>query len=204
LSVLTATVFLLEIVPLELQRRAVNDLVKHRAFSFVVVLCVVYAAVVMVQGGTKLALNIYRGWVGERVKRDLRRRILSAIENPPLSTPAAEAQGIAVAMVVAEVEPIGGFVGESISEPLLQAGILLSVLAYITHLDPWMALTALAIFLPQLVFVPLLQRAINQQSGARVQVLRQLGIGVIDRTGDPLAEDGRIERVFELDMGISD
>ena len=32
-------------------------------------------------------------------------------------------------MIVAEVEPIGGFVGESVSEPLLQVGIMLSVLA---------------------------------------------------------------------------
>jgi len=61
---------------------------------------------------------------------------------------------------------------------------------------------AFAIFLPQPVFVPLLQRAINQRSGARVQVLRQLGIGVIDQTGDPHAEDMRIEHIFELDMGI--
>src|SRR5438552_3143229 len=129
-----------------------------------------------------------------------------AIERPPLSTPAAEAQGIAVAMVVAEVEPIGGFVGESISEPLLQAGILLSVLAYIIHLDPWMALAAFAIFLPQLVFVPLLQRAINRRTGARVRVLRQLGIGVIAQNGGPdartRAEDMRIDRAFALDIGI--
>jgi ABC-type multidrug transport system fused ATPase/permease subunit len=202
LSALTATVFLLEVVPLELQRRAVNDLVKHRPFSLIIVLCAVYAGVIVVQGSTKLALNVYRGWVGERVKRDLRRRIVSAVERPATSSPAAEAQGIAVAIIVAEVEPIGGFVGESISEPLLQAGILLSVLAYIIHLDSWMALAAFAIFLPQLVFVPLLQRAINQRSGTRVQVLRQLGIGVIDQTGDPRAEDMRIEHVFDLDMGI--
>jgi ABC-type bacteriocin/lantibiotic exporter with double-glycine peptidase domain len=32
--------------------------------------------------------------------------------------------------------------------------------------------------------------------------LRQLGVGVIDQTGDPRAEDTRIERIFELDMGI--
>ena len=46
LSALTATVFLLEVVPLELQRRAVNDLVKHRSFNFVVVLCAFYAGTV--------------------------------------------------------------------------------------------------------------------------------------------------------------
>jgi hypothetical protein len=33
---------------------------------------------------------------------------------------------------------------------------MISVLAYMIHLDLWMASTALALFLPQLVFVPLM------------------------------------------------
>ena len=149
LLLLTVSVFLLEVVPLELQRRIVNDLVKHRPYSWVVGLCAVYAGIVLVQGGTKLVLNIYRGWVGERAIRDLRRRVHAVIEAPTTSSPAAEAQGIAVSMIVAEVEPIGGFVGESVSEPLLQGGILLSVLAYLIHVDPCMALGAFALFVPQ-------------------------------------------------------
>jgi hypothetical protein len=64
------------------------------------------------------------------------------------------------------------------------------------------ALAAFVIFLPQSLFVPLLQRAINQRSGTRVQVLRQLGIGIIDQTGDLHAEDIRLEHIFQLDMGI--
>lgn len=63
LLVLTAAVFLAEIVPLELQRRVVNDLVKHRAYQPVIVLCIIYAGVVLFHGGTKLVLNLYRGWV---------------------------------------------------------------------------------------------------------------------------------------------
>jgi len=203
LVVLTVSVFLIEIVPLELQRRIVNDLVKDRSFRWVITLCAVYAGVVLVQGGTKLGLNVYRGWVGERAVRDLRRRIHAVIESPPTSSPAAEAQGIAVSMIVAEVEPIGGFVGGSVSEPLLQGGILISVFAYLIHLDPWMALGAFALFVPQFLFVPLMQTAVNWRAGARIQVLRQLGIGVIDQTdGHFRADEKRIERAFALDMGI--
>ena len=40
-------------------------------------------------------------------------------------------------MMVADVESIGGFVGGSVSEPLLQGGILYSVLAYMIHVDLW-------------------------------------------------------------------
>ena len=89
----------------------------------------------LVQGGTKLALNIYRGWAGERARRDLRRRVHTVVEAPAAASPAAEAQGISISMIVAEVEPIGGFVGESVSEPLLQGGIMASVLAYLIHID---------------------------------------------------------------------
>ncbi|MGA7263421.1 MAG: hypothetical protein WA709_26895 [Stellaceae bacterium] len=201
LLLLTVSVFLLEVVPLELQRRIVNDLVKHRPYSWVVGLCAVYAGTVLVQGGTKLALNIYRGWVGERAKRDLRRRVHTVVENPTPASPAAEAQGITISMIVAEVEPIGGFVGESVSEPLLQVGIIFSVLAYLIHIDPWMALAAFALFIPQLVFVPLLQIAVNRRTGARIRVLRQLGIAMIDRS-DGADDDRRIDRAFALDMGI--
>jgi ABC-type multidrug transport system fused ATPase/permease subunit len=203
LLALTVGVFLMEIVPLELQRRIVNDLVKDRPYRWVVILCTIYAGVVFIQGSTKLGLNIYRGWVGERAVRDLRRRIHAVIEAPPASSPAAEAQGIAVSMIVAEVDPIGGFVGGSVSEPLLQGGILASVFAYLIHLDPWMALGAFALFVPQFLFVPLMQTAVNRRAGARIRILRQLGIDVIDQTnGNFRADEQRIDRVFVLDMGI--
>jgi ABC-type multidrug transport system fused ATPase/permease subunit len=203
LLTLTVCVFLIEIVPLELQRRIVNDLVKDRPYRWVIILCAVYAGVVLVQGGTKLGLNVYRGWVGERAVRDLRRHIHTVIEAPSISSPAAEAQGIAVSMIVAEVDPIGGFVGGSVSEPLLQGGILASVLAYLIHLDPWMALGACALFVPQFFFVPLMQAAVNRRAGARIRILRQLGIDVIDQSNEHFRSDEqRIDRVFSLDMGI--
>lgn len=201
LVALTAVVALLEVGPLEMQRRIVDDLVKHRPFGWVIWLCAAYAGIVLVQGGTKLVLNIYRGWVGERAKRDLRRRVDEVVEHPAAESPAAEAQGITTSMIVAEVEPIGGFVGESVSEPLLQAGIIASVFAYLIHIDPWMALAAIALFVPQLVFVPLLQSAVNRRTGARIRVLRQLGIAMIDRA-DGANDERRIQQAFSLDMGI--
>jgi len=74
---LTVLTFLLEIVPLEIQRRVVNNLVKERPFQLVMIFCAAYAGAVLVQGATKLGVNIYRSWVGENSKRDLRRRIIA-------------------------------------------------------------------------------------------------------------------------------
>jgi ABC-type multidrug transport system fused ATPase/permease subunit len=218
LLALTVAAFLLEVVPLELQRRIVNDTVKHRPYITIVLLCAVYAAAIVVQGAMKLGMNVYRGWIGETAKRDLRQRVCGALGDAPGVVPQAGAQGTAVAMVISEVEPIGGFIGSAVSEPLLQAGILLTVLAYIVHLDRWMAAAALALFVPQLVFVPLMQRAMNRRTGARVWMLRHIGGGIIaqrdpgngrgpgngrdpDEGCDPV-NAGRIDRVFQLNMGI--
>lgn len=203
LVALTVTVFLLEVVPLEMQRRVVNDIARHRPYAAILLLCAAYLGAALIQGGTKLGLNIYRGWVGERAKRDLRRRVCGSAV-PPTGLP--ESQGTAASMIIAEVEPIGGFIGSAISEPLLQAGIMATVISYITHIDPWMGAAALALFVPQFVFVPLMQNAMNRRTGVRVWLLRQIGAGVIAHaTPDPPcnpANHTRIDRVLRINMGI--
>jgi len=203
---LTVAVFLLEVVPLELQRRIVDDLVKHRDFWWIIELCAVYAGTVLMQGSTKLVLNIYRSWVGERATRDLRRRVHALVSSTSAASSTLEAEGVQASMIVAEVESIGGFVGGAVSEPLLQGGILCSVLAYMIHVDFWMALTAFLLFVPQVVFVPLMQGAMNRRTRDRVQIIRQLSISVVEGVSGDAArdrtDDQRIQHVFELNMGI--
>ena len=204
---LTVSVFLLEIVPLELQRRVVNDLAKDRHFHYVVLLCAAYAATVLVQGGAKCGLNIYRSWVGERATRDLRRQVHLLVESTSAASSTLEAEGVQASMIVTEVESIGSFVGSALSEPLLQGGILCSVLAYMIHVDFWMALAAFLLFVPQLVFVPMMQGAMNRRVRQRVQIVRELSISVVAeaRDHDPARDrddETRIEHVFELNMGF--
>jgi ABC-type bacteriocin/lantibiotic exporter with double-glycine peptidase domain len=205
LMVLTVCVSLLEVVPLELQRRIVDDAVKNRNYWFILVLCAVYAGAVLLQGGAKLVLNIYRNWVGESAVRELRRRVHALVEATSAASSSLEAEGVQASMIVAEVEPIGAFVGGSVSEPLLQAGILCSVLAYMIHVDYRMAAVAILFFIPQLIFVPMMQRAMNRRTRVRVRIIRRLSVSVIEGGGDPArdqADDERIDRVFRLNMGI--
>ena len=77
----------------------------------------------------KLALNVYRGWVAES---------RGARAAAPACAPSRRSRirlrpqgtGVEIAMVLEEAEPIGGFTGISVSEPLLQGGILVSVIGY--------------------------------------------------------------------------
>ena len=73
LSLVTVVVFLLELVPLEVQRRVVNDLVERRDWPLIVLLCGAYAGLALLHGALKLGLNVYRSWVGEGAGWHLRR-----------------------------------------------------------------------------------------------------------------------------------
>jgi ABC-type bacteriocin/lantibiotic exporter with double-glycine peptidase domain len=205
LLLLTVAVFLLEWVPLELQRRIVNDAVKHRDFSLILTLCAVYAGVTLLHGSIKLGLNVYRGWVAQRATRDLRMRIRS-LESSTAPNTESEERGVEISMIVAEAEPVGLFVASSVSEPLLQIGILASVAAYMIHIDPLMALIAAVIFTPQFFFVPMMQGAINRRTKSGISILRVLSASLTNPAGgagERQREDQRrIDRLFSLNMGV--
>jgi ABC-type multidrug transport system fused ATPase/permease subunit len=192
LAALSAAVFGLSSVPLELQRRIVNDAIKNGATKVILWLAVGYAGVVLLEQLLKLVLNVYRGWVSEDAVRTLRKTLRNVEESEG-------AAGTHTAMAVAEAEPIGGVVGMAISEPLLQAGILLSVIGYMAWLEPWTLLLSAGFLLPQAMFVPPMQQAINRRAEERIRTLRRVS-GDIVETGIP--DDERIERVFTLNMGI--
>src|SRR5215472_3876452 len=76
LAILSAGVFGLSSVPLELQRRIVNDAIKSGATRTILWLAAAYAGVALLEQGMKLALNIYRAWVSEDAVRGLRKTLL--------------------------------------------------------------------------------------------------------------------------------
>jgi ABC-type bacteriocin/lantibiotic exporter with double-glycine peptidase domain len=205
LAVLSTAVFALSAVPLELQRRIVNTVVDHGAFATVLWLALIYAGVALAEQSLKLALNVYRGWVAEDSVRRLRTRIGSGLGAAQTEVTAGDT-GVEIAMILEEVEPIGGFMGLSVSEPLLQGGILVSVVSYLVYLDARLALLGLAFFLPQLVFVPLMQGAINRRAQSRILTKRGMSGEIVRTSADSPHEWAwarePIERVFSLNMGI--
>jgi ABC-type multidrug transport system fused ATPase/permease subunit len=206
LALLSAVVFALSALPLELQRRIVNDALQKGTLDAIIWLALAYAAVALLEGLTKLGLNLYRGWVSGNAVRHLRGTTHVLASRVVGEHPSPEAEGIEVSMVLSEAEPIGLFVGSSLSEPILQGGILLSVFGYMFYIEPLMAAFSLLLFSPQFVFVPLIQRAITRRSRERIQTLRQVSGAIIADPGargsGAALQNGRIDHIFELDMGI--
>lgn len=206
ISLLAITVFLLNTAPLEIQRRMMNAIVQDRDLKLLVGLAAAYVAIVFAEGVVKLLMNVYRGWVGEKAARALRLAASAVAGARPGRRNEPDVQGVQISMILAEPEPIGAFTGDAISEPLLQTGILVSVFGYMLYTQPVLAAVSIAMFSPQFVFVPLMQRAINRRVQSRIVVLRETSVAVlpgkVDEVQTTLRQEMRFAEIFELNMGI--
>jgi ABC-type bacteriocin/lantibiotic exporter with double-glycine peptidase domain len=208
LSGLSIALFLLELAPLELQRRIVNTAVDHHAFTVIAGLSLLYIVAALMQGSLKLILNIYRGTVSEVANQRLRLDP-NLIEIARASQRrGAGGEGVAISIIVSEVEAVGGFVGSSVSEPVLHGGILLSLVGYMIFMQPWMAVIAVLLFCPQFLFIPWLQEAINRHTQSRIETLRALSVDIVHEAADSAGASKektyrkRISDVYRLNMEI--
>jgi ABC-type bacteriocin/lantibiotic exporter with double-glycine peptidase domain len=198
LALLSICICLLDLVPLELQRRIVNDAIGNKFFSELIWLCGVYAVTVLVQGLSKLVWNVYRNSLGEATSRQLRLDTFAAALRHPESD-ATGKEGVGLSIIVSEADPVGLFVATSVSEPMLHGGVLLSVFLYLLYLQPLMAVVALTLFVPQCLFVPMVQKAINRRTEARIRVMRRLSTSIVAETAEGALE--REERAYRQRVG---
>lgn len=207
LSLLTLLVIPLSALPLELQRRMMNEAIGERNADLLLLLAAGWIIVLLVQGGLKYLINLRRGLVVEKVARELRRRVHELTrrgDEQGLRAPHDPANaGLLVSMVAAEAENVAGFVAESISMPLLQAGTILAVLGYLIWVQPLIAALSLLLYLPELIIVPLQQRTLNRLGRLHTLVVRRLGIQLVReematrRRSDAGAFAGLVERAFD-------
>lgn len=205
LAAISVLLFLAGTAPLEIQRRVINAATHGGAYPTIFALVIAYLGLVLLEGLTKLGLNLYRGWIGEMAIRWLRMTVLSASDQSRRRPPDALAEGVQLSIVLAEAEPVGGFVGTSISEPLLQVGILCAVGGYMIFLQPLMALAVAVVFLPQVGFVPLMQHAINRLVASKIAIMRHVSEGMIEHvTGSDLSDvqADRVQSLFVTNMTI--
>lgn len=208
LSALAVALMLIELAPLELQRRIVNSAVEHQDFQLIGLLCLIYLAVSVTHGALKLVLNVYRASVGEAANRRLRMHVHAPGAHRAAHGQVPDREGVAISIIVSEVEAVGGFVASSFSVPVLNAGILVSVLGYMVYTEPWLALVAALLFCPQMLFIPLLQAAINRRTASRIKLMRALSVDIVNealdraQTEDDKKFRHRFYEVYRLNMEI--
>ncbi len=142
--------------------------------GYLFVLCGFYLVMVLVNGILKQYINTYKGRLGERLLRRLRYELISRILRFPLPHFRKVSQGELIPMITSEVEPLGGYMGDAFAQPLIQAGTLLTIVAFLFVQNPIMGFAAIALYPVQALVIPKLQRRVNLLGKERVRTVRKL------------------------------
>jgi len=148
--------------------------------NYLWVLCAAFLLLVIINQAFKYVINLYAGITGERMLRRLRFELYGRILRFPLPQFRKTSSSEMVTMITAEVEPLGGFVGDAFKLPVFQGGYLIVILAFLFVQNWFMALAAVALYPLQGYLIPKLQRRVNLLGKERVRLVRQLS----DRIGE--------------------
>ena len=186
----------LNLAPLELQRRIVDDAIADRDYDLLVLLGSLYVGAFVALRVTKFTLRLYQGWLSESTVRYTRRH-LARLYCERSQDGGERRPGEAVSIIGSETDKLGGFVGEGISTAVSNAGMLLGIVGYMLVVETQVALVALAVVVPQVLLVPVMQRRLNRLTESRVGYLREFGQKVTEQevcTGEPTM--GLVDRIY--------
>ncbi len=179
-------------VSLDLPKTIINEAIGGRGFPkevlgyqfdqipYLLLLSTAFLVLVLINGGFKYFLNVFRGVVGERMLRRLRYLLIARVMRFPLRHFRKHSQGEIIAMITAETEPIGGFVGSAFALPAFQGGTLLTILVFMFVQDPTLGIATIALYPVQAYLIPKLQRRVNALNKRRIIQVRDLS----DRIND--------------------
>lgn len=171
---------------LVLPKTIINDAIQGRGFpkvvygfeldqkQYLLFLSILFLILVFVNGGFKYYINVFKNKTGERMLRRLRYDLYARMLRFPLHYFRRNPVGQLIPIVTSEVEPLGGFIGESFATPAFTGGQLLVTLAFMCVQDPWLGLTAIALYPVQIWLIPKLQARVNNLSKIRVRMIRRM------------------------------
>lgn len=186
LLLFTSTLFPFLYLTLELPKRIINDAIGAQSSAIPVagieftqlgllaLLCAAFLLSVLLHGLLKMRINTMKGILSERMLRRLRYSLISRMLRFPKAYFRRTSQGELVAMITGETEPMGGMMGDALTQPVLQAGQMITILVFLFLQSVWFGLAAVALIPLQAWLIPKLQRRINLMNKERIKEVRQL------------------------------
>lgn len=200
---------------LDLQKRIINQAIGQRNFDALLWLCGAFLGAVLLNGALKYVKQNFEGYISETMLRDLRGELFNRILRFPLPHLKSTSTGQLVAMILGEVEDLGGYFGLALSTPAFHGAMLVGTLGFMVYANPWMALVSMVLFPIQIVFIRRLQRKVTAMARDRVRMVRGLSDRIQESVGglqeiyanDTVAyESGRfrhlLQRIFKIRLSI--
>ena len=183
---LTIASFPLVYVSLLIPKLIVNDAISGTDFPkrvlglelgqipYLVALCFVFLFLVVAINGIKWIMNVRIGITGERMLRRMRYMLFERVMLFRAERFRSTKSGEVIQSLLGEIEPLGGFIGEVISTPAFQGGLLVVYVTFIFVQDWVLGLAAMSLYPLQALFIPKLQAKVVRLNRERAANTRKL------------------------------
>src|SRR5437870_2929683 len=121
---------------------------------YLMLLCGVFLALVLVNGAFKYYINTFKGQLGERMLRRFRYSLYQRLLRFPPSYLQKTSSAQIIPMITVECEQLGGFIGDAYVLPAFQGGQLLVIIIFMFNQDPLLCIAALALYPVQIYVIP--------------------------------------------------
>ena len=162
------------VVPLEMQKRIVNEAINLRKIDLLFIYCGIYLAAVVVAGGLKFLTSYLEVLIGQRALANMRKALYHHILTLPLNFYRKTQPGMVVTSVLNELATSGTFVGQAVAVPVTNILTLLAFAGYLIWLNWLLGIVSLSIYPIVLFLLPILQKKANNANKKRVDTTRIL------------------------------
>ena len=189
----------LNLVPVDLQRRIIDGPISDGNLDGLLLLGLVYLGVVLLHRVLRFFQLQWQSWLSESAVLYVRNHLIGLYRR---RDPKGAHAGEAVSIVNAEVDRLGGFAGQAPSQAFSNMTMLVGILGYMFWMAPEIAALSVALVLPQILLLPVIQRRLNRLVNRRILMLRALGEDLgqesIGHTGDRLTGIFRNRMEFQF------
>lgn len=162
------------VLPLEMQKRIVNEAINLRKIDLLFLYCGIYLAAVVVASGLKFIISTLQNLISQKVLTDMRKELYHHILTIPLNFFRKTQPGMVVSSLVTELALPSNFVGMAFGATISNILTLLAFAGYLLWLNPMLAILSLSVYPLVLFLVPVLQKRVNIANKRRVEVTRNL------------------------------
>ncbi len=183
---LTVASFPLVYVSLEIPKIIINQAIGGKDFPkevlgvefgqipYLLMLSFLFLLMVVAINGIKWVMNVRIGIAGERMLRRMRFMLFERVMLFRIERFRSIKSGEVIQSLLGEIEPLGGFIGEVVSTPCFQGGLLVVYCTFIFVQDWVLGLAAVSLYPLQAFFIPKLQAKVVRLNRERAANTRKL------------------------------
>ena len=171
------------VLPLEMQKRIVNEAIRFNELHKLYIYCAYYLAAVILASGLKFCINAIQSLLSQRALAKMRKELYHHLLTLPLSFFRRTQPGMVVNSLVTELAAAGNFVGMALAVPLINILTLLAFAGYLLYLNWLLAVISLSIYPAVIFLVPVMQKRVNRMNKKRVDATRVMSNKITDTIG---------------------